>query len=53
MQYFAKHIKNYLRNRRQYIVFNDVESDLLPLHTGVPQGPILGPLLFIFFMLTI
>ena len=42
--------KSYLQNRCQYVVFNDHCSELLPLTTGVPQGSILGPLLFIIYM---
>ena len=37
--------QSYFSNRKQY-----VESDLATLTTGVPQGSILGPLLFLIYM---
>ena len=42
-------IKNYLENKTQYVNFNDVTSDHHKISTGVPQGPILGPLLFLIY----
>jgi hypothetical protein len=43
-------IRNYLSHREQYVVLNDACSELLPITTGVPQGSILGPLLFIIYL---
>ena len=39
-------MKNYLSDRKQYVKYNVHESDVMAIKTGVPQGSILGPLLF-------
>ena len=39
-------IKSYLYNRTQSIVIGDVQSVILPIDCGVPQGSVLGPMLF-------
>ncbi len=41
---------SYITNRKQYIDIDDVQSDMLTVTTGVPQGSILGPLLFIIYL---
>ena len=42
--------QSYLCNRYQYVDYNGTVSSKLPLSTGVPQGSILGPLMFIIYM---
>ncbi len=42
--------ENYLLKRKQYVEFDDSKSDILDINTGVPQGSILGPLLFIIYI---
>ena len=43
-------IRNYLCNRSQSVRISDVCSPPLPIMRGVPQGSILGPLLFLYFI---
>ena len=40
---------DYLTNLKQYVSINEINSKLAPITLGVPQGSILGPLLFIHF----
>jgi hypothetical protein len=42
--------ENYLTGRRQFVVINQQCSTTSVLSTGVPQGSILGPLLFIIYI---
>ena len=41
---------SYLRNRKQYLCYNNTDSDLQIIKTGLPQGSVLGPLMFIIYM---
>ena len=37
---------SFLKNRKQSVKINDVYSELLEKNHGVPQGTVLGPLVF-------
>ena len=41
-----KLFQNYLSNRKQCVVLNDSTSEYSGIESGVPQGSVLGPLLF-------
>ena len=45
-----KWLASYLYNRMCYIEANNLKSDVKIFNTGVPQGSILGPMLFLFYI---
>ena len=45
-----KWFKSYLTNRQQAVVYEDIKTNLLEIPCGVPQGSILGSLLFLIYI---
>ncbi len=43
-------LEAFLSNRKQRVVVNDTYSDYIPVLSGVPQGSVLGPLLFLVYI---
>ena len=41
---------SYLTNRKQFLNYDDTDSELMDIIVGVPQGSILGPLIFLIYV---
>ena len=43
-------ITDFLDQRTQFVTINDKQSESIPVSSGVPQGSVLGPTLFIYYI---
>ena len=48
--YLVSWITNYLTNRSRSVVLHGETSDLLSVTSSIPQGSVLGPLLFLLYV---
>ena len=43
----------HMSNRNQYVSTNGYESSIAAINCGAPQGSVLGPLLFLLYIMTL
>ena len=48
--YLIRWIRSYLAGRSQFVRIDGCDSPTLPVLSGVPQGSVLGPLLFVSYI---
>ena len=46
----GKWLQNYLTNRKQYVEINGIKSEEKVITHGVPQGSVIGPILFLLYI---
>ena len=49
-QFILKWVQSYLTERKQYVAIEGSSSNILQVLSGVPQGSVLDPLLFIIYL---